>query len=337
MSLASCLKHARRLICGMLALSSCLAQTPAQYRYFRVGNVTDTVTKTQPGFALIGGGKDLDPAFLWLCQHSGGGDFLILRATGTDAYNSYVQLLCHVNSVATLVIPNKAAANDPFVAETISKAEAIFISGGDQANYINFWQNTPVQKLLNDAIHKGVPVGGTSAGLAVQSEYIYSAQNDPHDGPDLTSKLALANPFHPQIVIAHNFLDDPALKGTITDTHFVTRDRMGRLLTFMARISADHGNLPVKGIGIDEQTAVLMEPDGHATVVGHGAAYFFTLSTKEAVLKEAVPLTVKNITVQKATSGSKFDLSNWTGNAEKYQLSVDAGTIHSTKPDGKIY
>lgn len=325
------------LACFTCGLFTCHAQTSATYRYFRVGNPADVITKTQAGFALIGGGKDLDPAFLWMCERSGGGDFLILRATGTDAYNPYVQKLCHVNSVATLVIPNTAAANDPFAAETIRKAEAIFISGGDQANYINFWQNTPVQRLLNDAIHKGVPIGGTSAGLAVQGEYIYSAQHDPPDGPDLTSKLTLANPFHPQIVIAQNFLDDPALSDVITDTHFVTRDRMGRLLTFMARISAEHKDANVKGIGIDEQTAVLMEPNGHATVVGHSAAYFVTASTKDAIVKKDTPLSLPSIAVKKATQGTKFDLRSWTGNTTDYQLNVDQGVIRSTQPAGKIY
>jgi len=116
-------------------------------------------TRTKPGFALIGGGKDLDPAFQWMCRRSGGGDFLILRATGTGAYNLYVQSLCHQNSVSTLVIPDKRAANDPFVAQTIAHAEAIFISGGDQASYINFWKDAPVQKELNAPIHRGVPIG----------------------------------------------------------------------------------------------------------------------------------------------------------------------------------
>src|ERR1700753_305008 len=85
------------------------------YRYFRVGNSADVKTQTEPGFALIGGGKDLDPAFQWMCHRSGGGDFLIIRATGTDAYNPYVQALCQQNSVSTLVIPDARAANDPFV------------------------------------------------------------------------------------------------------------------------------------------------------------------------------------------------------------------------------
>jgi cyanophycinase len=312
------------------------ADSPS-YRYYRVGNSADIQTKTQPGFALIGGGKDLDAAFLWMCQRSGGGDFLVLRATGTDAYNPYIQTLCHLNSVSTLVIPDRQAAKDPFVQKTIRNAEAIFISGGDQANYINFWKGTPVQELLNDAIRKGVPIGGTSAGLAVQGEYIYSAQNDPPDGPDLSSRLALADPFHPQVVIVHGFLDDPAMNDTITDTHFVTRNRMGRLLAFMARTLAANSLSSLKGVGIDEQTAVLLEPDGQGSIVGHGAAYFFLASAEPPAPVKGVALTMRRIAVQKLTSGGSFNFKSWKGNSISYDLSVDAGVIHSTQPGGSIY
>ena len=55
---------------------------------------------------LAQGGKDLDDAFRWLCKKSNGGDFLILRAIGDDAYNLYVNGICKQNSVATLVIPD---------------------------------------------------------------------------------------------------------------------------------------------------------------------------------------------------------------------------------------
>ena len=178
-------------------------------QYVRVGNAADVSTKTEAGFALMGGGTDLDEAFRWMCGHSGGGDFLILRSHGGDDYNPYVQELCHVNSVATLVIPSRAAAADPKVAETIGKAEAIFIAGGDQAEYINWWKGTPVEDALNAAIRRGVPEGGTSAGLAVQGEFIYSAQNDGKDEENLSSKAALADPFQHQVVVVRGFLENP--------------------------------------------------------------------------------------------------------------------------------
>src|ERR1700687_5210243 len=130
-----------------------------QYSYYRVGNPIDITTSTTPGTVLMGGGTDVDAAFQWMCQRSGNGDFLVIRATGTDAYNPYIQQLCpNENSVATLIIPNRAAANDPFVATTIQNAEALFIAGGDQADYINFWKGTPVESALNALIARGVPV-----------------------------------------------------------------------------------------------------------------------------------------------------------------------------------
>ena len=57
------------------------------YQYFRTGNSHDVQTKTQPGFALMGGGKDLDAAFKWMCDRSGSGDFVVLRASGDEDYN----------------------------------------------------------------------------------------------------------------------------------------------------------------------------------------------------------------------------------------------------------
>jgi hypothetical protein len=136
------------------------AQTTPSYKYFRAGHPTDIATQPEPGFALIGGGKDLDLAFQWLGNRARRGDFLVLRASGTDAYNPYILKLATLNSVATLIIPSREAAADPFVAQTISRAEAIFIAGGDQANYINFWKGTPVQVAMNEALRRGVPIGG---------------------------------------------------------------------------------------------------------------------------------------------------------------------------------
>jgi cyanophycinase-like exopeptidase len=209
------------------------------YQYFRSGNPNDVQTKTQAGFALMGGGDDLDEAFRWMCELAGGGDFVVLRASGDEDYNPYIQGLCKLNSVATLILTSRAAAKDPFVAGAIRHAEAVFIAGGDQAHYINWWMDTPVQQALNEAILRGVPIGGTSAGLAVQGEFVYSAQGDAPDDKDLDSPQTLANPFHPRVTVVHAFLKNPLLKNVLTDTHFAARDRMGRSLVFMARILQD--------------------------------------------------------------------------------------------------
>jgi cyanophycinase-like exopeptidase len=193
----------------------CLVALPAyaakKYSYFRVGNQNDATTATTAGTVLMGGGTDVDAAFQWMCQRSGNGDFLVIRATGTDAYNPYIQQLCpNENSVATLIIPNQAAANDPQVANIIQHAEALFIAGGDQADYINFWQGTPVQSAVQNLIAQNVPIGGTSAGMNVLTQFVYEGAGNKTE----TSTMALADPYNKYIAFAENFECHPSAAGT---------------------------------------------------------------------------------------------------------------------------
>jgi len=324
------------LVAGGALRGSRAADAP--YKYFRTGNSEDAPAKNlKGGFALIGGGKDVDEAFVWMCGRSGGGDFLIVRASGTDAYNPYVNSLCKQNSVATLIIPTRDAALAPAVAQTIRQAEAIFIAGGDQSNYVNFWTDTPVQAALNGAIARGVPIGGTSAGLAVLGEFVYSAQNDLPNGPNLISAAALANPFHNQITITKNFLQIAPLRSVITDSHFSSRDRLGRTLVFLARILQSGDLKTAHGIGIDEHTAVLLQSDGAATIAGSGAAYFFEAGTRAGVIEAGKPLSIENIGVSKLAAGASFDLKRWPEAGVHYALSVQNGVVHSTQPGGATY
>lgn len=308
------------------------------YKYFRLGNPEDAHTNPVRGYALMGGGKDLDDAFKWLCDRASGGDFLVLRARGDDDYNPYINGLCKANSVATLILSDRAAAQDPKVAEIIRRSEAIFIAGGDQANYLNFWANTPVQKEINKALARGVPLGGTSAGLAVMAELVYSAQGDAPDDPDLTSALALSDPFHPRVTVRRAFLDIPILKNTLTDTHFKARDRMGRSLTFLSRIVQDGWSAHPREIAVDEKTAVLLDPDGKAIVVGKSTVYFMEVTEAPAVCRVKDPLTFSGISVYRVKAGDQFDVTKWRGTGGvSYSLVVDKGVVHSTAAGGAIY
>lgn len=313
------------------------------YSYMRAGEPANVSVKPRAGFALMGGGTDLDAAFEFLCDRANGGDMLVLRAAGDDEYNGYLRAICHLNSVATLIIPSRDAAENPFVADAIGHAAAIFIAGGDQANYINFWINTPVQSAVNEAIKRGVPVGGTSAGLAVMGEYAYSAQGDKSDDPNLDSKTALADPFGPRISLTRGFIDIPALKGIITDTHFKRRDRMGRLLVFLSRLNEPDSkritpdSKHVRGIGVEERAAVLLEPDGRAEVVGYGSAYFIEEDRGAGNLRKGRPVTFGPFVVQKVAPGAVFYMKSWAGDAISYKLTVENGKIRSTQTANEIY
>jgi cyanophycinase len=331
--------HTRRLILsvGFAALLSAQAFGQA-YKYFRLGAAGDVSTKPVAGYALMGGGKDLDAAFKWLCERASGGDFVVLRASGDDDYNPYIKGLCKANSVSTLILPDKAAADDPRVATILQQAEAIFIAGGDQANYLNYWANTGVQRELNAAIGRGVPIGGTSAGLAVMGEFVYSAQGDAPDDADLSSPIALANPFHPRVTVRRNFIEIPILKNTLTDSHFRKRDRMGRTLVFLSRIVQEGWSAKPREIAVEERAAVLLEPNGAATVVGSGPVYFLRVTEDPEVCHAGEPLTFRNIGVRRVEPGEHFDVAQWQGTeGAAYSLSVEKGVIRSSASGGTVY
>ena len=338
------MKNVKVAICKTLWLLPLVAAlaSPAQagtFKYFRIGNKEDVQTRPLFGIAMMGGGSDLDDAFRWLCDRGKGGDFLILRARGDGAYNPYVNGLCKANSVATLIIPDREAAEDPGVAAIIRKAEVVFIAGGDQANYIRGWKGTPVQAAINEDLAAGKPIGGTSAGLAVLGEFVYGALGDKPDDKDLASTDVLANPYFERVTLVRDFLKIPLLENLITDSHFARRDRMGRTLGFLARIMKDGWISSPREVAIDEKSAVLVEADGKATVVGTGKGAYFLQPTKAPdVCEKNVPLTFRGVSVYRVSAGGHFDLTTWGGDGgTAYSLSVVSGRIESAQAGGEIY
>jgi cyanophycinase len=321
------------LACALvLFLSFPLFAAKKQYEYYAVGSQLDVTTTTTAGTVLMGGGTDVDAAFQWMIGKSGGGDFVVIRATGTDAYNPYIFGLGTVNSVETLIIKSRTAAADPFVVNTIRNAEAVWIAGGDQSDYINFWKGTPVADAINYVANtKHAPVGGTSAGLAVLGQFIYTGA-----AGSVTSSQALANPFHSYVTLDRDFVSIANLGGVITDSHFVTRDRLGRLVAFLGRIIKNGWASSVHGIGIDEATAILVNPNGSSTRVGSGAVYFMSSNGVPQTCVSGQPLTYTGLAVYKMSGAATFNLATWVGaGGTAYTVSANSGAMSSS--NGSIY
>lgn len=307
------------------------------FQAFIVGNPADAQQSPSlsPGLVLMGGGTDVDAAFQWMCQKAGGGDFVVIRTTGTDAYNPYIQALCpQMDSVETIIITTTAGANSAYVSSHIQNAEALWIAGGDQSTYTALWRGTAVQTGVNFLLNsKQAPVGGTSAGLAVLSQFIYTGALG-----SVTSSQALANPFHRYVTLERDLFNSALGGSKLYDSHFVTRDRLGRSLVFLARIVNNGWAAQPRGIGIDEETAVLVEPNGAGTMVGTGAAYFLQAPGPAQVLADRTPMTYLNIGVYKVPQGATFNLSTWTGTGGvAYTLNVNNGSVTSTQAGGNIY
>ena len=209
-------RHCAMLL-SVLVASCATGPEPGGYRYYVTGDPADVVTETRGLIVLQGGGDDVDNNYIRMGEFAGGGDFVVLRASGGDDYNDYIHALCHCDSVETIVFGGREAAFDPFVIDKIEGAEAIFIAGGDQSNYVRFWKGTPVEDAINAVVARPSPVGGTSAGMAILGEFAYSAMTP----ESLTSEAALANPYHPDATLERDFLHIPGLDNILTDQHLI--------------------------------------------------------------------------------------------------------------------
>jgi len=284
---------------------------------------------------LMGGGPDVDAAFKWMMAKAGGGDFVVIRASGADGYNQYLYDMGGVSSVQTFVIKTRGAANDQTLADRVSKASALFIAGGDQYDYISLWKSTALQVAIETMMKRNIPIGGTSAGLMVLGQIDFSAANG-----TIYSAEAMSDPYSKRITLDTGFLSADYLQGTVTDAHLDTRDRMGRLMAFMARTIQDEwvSVANMRGIGVDVETALLVD-DGKASLVGTGAAYFLKPLIAPTVCEPKTPLTFRSVGVDKLNLGGSFDLRHWRGASltAQYHLSVETGVLTSDQPGGSPY
>jgi cyanophycinase len=327
---------------GLAGAVGLLLGAPAEavhgYSYFVTGNPADVVTSTSGLLVLQGGGTDVDENFVRMGALAGGGDFVVIRASGTDAYNPYIYGLCSCDSVETIVFKNRQASFEPFVLEKIRNAEALFIAGGDQSDYVTFWKGTPVEDAIHHVAAKPAPIGGTSAGMAIMGEFVYSAMSS----SSLTSAEGLADPFHRDLTLDRDFLVLAKMGGLITDQHLQERDRMGRTVAFLARLVHDGWTAEGRAIAADRETALHVDPaDGTAEVLStptHPTPYVYFLRTPgpPEVCEPKTPLTFRNVAVYRIGPGGRFELDRWRGSGGiAYTLSAEAGVLSSSR--GEIY
>lgn len=291
-----------RVVLGLVLLLAGRDSAAADFQTWLTGNAADaSPAKTEGALLLMGGGGDVDAAFHWFVKKAGGGDIVVLRASGADGYNDYIfSKIGGVDSVETFLCHNRNASTDPTLLARLRQAEGIWLAGGDQSRYVNYWKGTPVAAALDAHVRAGKPLGGTSAGLAVLGEFSFSAAEQ----GSLTSPIALADPFDRRITLERDFLHLELLRGVITDSHFTPRARMGRSLVFLARLLADaptrEPRARLLGLGLDEKTALALEPDGTGrvfTTAPNGRAWLMLPSRPAEPLTPGRPLTFRDVRV----------------------------------------
>lgn len=259
------------------------------------------------GLLLMGGGDHNLEAMRWFIAKAGHGHIVILRASQHgETSTEFTREIGGVLSAETFVTHSRSASYDKHLLDSLSKADGIFIAGGDQARYVRRWRGTPLAQALDAHVAAGKPLGGTSAGLAVLGEYLYGAM----DGQSLTSAQALAKPYGKATTIETGFLHLAPLKGVITDSHFTQRNRLGRLFAFVAKAQAlrSPDAPPLIGLGVDETVSLAVEPDGtgrvFASLPDTGVAVVYGAGLGRVAVSG--PLAAKSVQVAGAGPGSRI-------------------------------
>lgn len=148
-------------------------------------------------------------------------------------------------------IPDRQAADSSAVTDLILEADGVFISGGNQRRLMNLIWETQTFKALHIAFHlRGCCIGGTSAGAAVMSRHMLAAGDAARLPQKDLGDMDLGLGFVPSAVI---------------DQHFSERQRLARLLSVLAH------RPQLLGVGIDEDTALVIERNSAIEVIGSGA------------------------------------------------------------------
>jgi len=221
-----------------------------------------------------------------------------------------------------LRIEQRHDANQDESLRLLRDASGIFITGGDQTRLVELLVGTLVMECIRLRNAEGVMVAGTSAGASIVSAHMMGGGT----GVGGNSNESAARKGMVEIVTGFGLLQD-----VIIDQHFSQRGRMGRLLSAFA------ANPGLIGIGLDEDTAVLIDREGTLEVLGSGMVTI--VDGRDTVSdyfdrKEGEVLTITGSSLHVLGPGARFDL-----NARR-AIGINGGAPHdehaeSTTPSQK--
>lgn len=187
-----------------------------------------------------------------------GEDELVIATIATDLpkevgaeYRNIFEKL-GVRNINILDIQERKDAFELHNIEIMEKASLVFFTGGDQLKITSLLGGTPLYQVIHERHEQGCVFVGTSAGASVVSDTMIITGDDEESPKKCTLKMA------PGLGL---------IKNVVIDQHFAQRGRIGRLLVAIAE------NPESLGIGIDEDTAIMLNSKGEFQVIGSGAVY----------------------------------------------------------------
>ncbi len=287
--------------CAILAK---IGVKPKQENYSSMNDVSDANKNNAAGSLLIiGGHEDKIGECLILRRFidmaGGRNSRIVVVATATDqpriVGNEYRDLFSSLGAatVTIMAVNDRETANQREQAEAIKQATGIFFTGGDQLRITSILGGSAVDAAIRAAFSQGAVIAGTSAGAAVMSETMIVAGNS-NDTPKKSSLIMAQGMGY--------------LSEGVVDQHFAQRGRINRLLEAVAQ------NPHVLGIGIDEDTALIVTPDRICEVIGSQTVTI--IDGKDIIYSNISesnryqPLAISNVLLHILPDGFGFNLNS---------------------------
>lgn len=263
---------------------------------------------THPGLLIaIGGAEDKTRERVilrYFLEAAGGSDAaIVVLATASEVPETgerYADLFyrLHADSVEVLRIDTREHALEARdeALDLLEYATGLFLTGGSQLKFSSALGGTSIAQAIRARHRSGMAVAGTSAGAAVLSEHMIALGDSGGTPRRRLVHMAKGLGLAPSMVI---------------DQHFRRRDRLGRLLTALSY------NPGLLGVGIDEDTAALINADGHLSVLGAGSVTVVDGRAMRYTDSHAVhrgqPIAMMGLKVDVLTAGCRYDLSARAG------------------------
>jgi cyanophycinase len=251
---------------------------------------------------IVGGGPrppEITNRFVELAGGAGRARVLVLPMASEDSTSGpeSAAALRALGVDARSVILSRAEAERATSGRLLEGITAVWFPGGDQSRLTAALGGTPFEVALHRFYHGGGTIGGTSAGAAVMSQVMITGDERQPGGdrPPDDSSQAFMTIARDNIITAPGF---GFLRTAIVDQHFVRRKRHNRLLTLVL----EHPDLI--GVGIDESTALEVEPSGCWRVFGTSVVVIY--DARQAKASSGPTLGASDLRVSVLPSGSRY-------------------------------
>jgi cyanophycinase len=257
--------------------------------------------RSRPGhLLLIGGAEDklrqrqILSRFVSLAGGEEGRVAVISTASslGDEATELYRSLFAQLGipDVRGLRPLSRDDANDPAMVDAVADATAVFMTGGNQLRLSSVIGGTALGRAITERHRSGAIVAGTSAGASAISTHMVAFGTGGTTPKQRMTQMSAGLGLLP---------------GVIVDQHFEQRNRIGRLLALVAQSPS------LLGVGIDEDTGLLVSASGVGEVLGKGSVTILDparLQTDAYEVKRHKPIMVSGVVLHSLPSGYRFDL-----------------------------